>query len=93
VDFEDDGLLICNEAGDTRWAMADGKVKIKSAALEIEADVTIKGKITQTGDFETSGDMKTDKDVTWLAKSTPTKASTHIHGTGVGPSSSPNPGS
>ena len=92
-DFGGDGILICNESGDTRWMIENGTVTIKSASLVIEADVTIRGKITQNGDFETSGDVKTDKDVTWLAKSTPTKASTHIHGTGVGPSAAPKPGS
>lgn len=39
------------------------------------------------------GDLYVDGDIKWNYSTTPTTASTHIHGTGVGPSAAPNPGS
>ena len=92
-DFDSDGLIICNESGTTRFVLNDDTITMKAAKVKIDADIELKGKISQTGDFETSGDVKTEKDVTWKSKSTPTHASTHIHGTGVGPSSKATPGS
>lgn len=92
-DFDGDGLIICNESGNTRFVIEDNKISCKSTKFVIEADVEVTGKITQTGDYETTGDISTEKDLTWKSTTTPTHASTHIHGTGVGPSDKPMPGS
>lgn len=59
-----------------------GKIKSRSEEWTHYGDIIVK-----------EGELKVGKEITWNNDTIATKASTHIHGTGVGPSASPNPGS
>lgn len=60
----------------------EGKMFTRSDEWTHYGDVIIK-----------EGELKVGKEITWNNDTVATKASSHIHGTGVGPSASANPGS
>ncbi|HNA10440.1 MAG TPA: hypothetical protein PK930_26090, partial [Leptospiraceae bacterium] len=68
-----EGLVICHENGDF-FNLKKDEVKIKSKKIILDGDVAV------------TGDVEVDKDITWMKKSKPVKASKHIHPTPTGPS-------
>lgn len=68
-----EGLVICHENGDF-FNLKKDEVKIKSKKIILDGDVAV------------TGDVEVDKDITWMKKSKPVKASKHIHPTPTVPS-------
>lgn len=92
-----DGLVIAHKDG-TYIRVYKDEIDIiidSSTSIKMKKDeVTIKSKkVILDGDASIKGKLEVDKDVIWNNATTPTHSSTHIHGTGTGPSASPNPGS
>jgi hypothetical protein len=54
--------------------------------IEIEGDVELKGKLKVSKEVTFEDTLDVDKDITWMKKSKPVKASKHIHPTPTGPS-------
>lgn len=79
--FTGEGIIIGHEDGKMILTLSKDEIKAAATKFTFEGDLTVKGDITTTGE------------VTWNSESAATKASTHIHGTGVGPSSAPQAGS
>jgi len=73
------------------WLRGDGSLVIDNGSGQVElaksGDVTINGVV-----IDASGNVKAPGEVTAMASAVPVKLSTHFHGTGVGPSSPPQPG-
>lgn len=59
----------------------------------LDDTLTLSGDLLIEGDMTVDGKLDVGDDITWNNNTVKTTASTHIHGTGVGPSASPNPGS
>lgn len=85
--FEEDGLVIGHKDNKVRMALTDSVIKMKAEK------VTIEGAVEITGEVNASGNISTEKEIVWKSKTTPTHGSTHIHGTGVGPSAPAQAGS
>lgn len=88
IDFKTmDGVVtIETTSGDIKFETTTGIIKlITNEDIELEPGSGKKVWI--------KGDLYVDGDIKWNYSTTPTTASTHIHGTGVGPSAAPNPGS
>jgi len=81
IDFDDDGIIIAHESGSMVFHLSENKIKAKVETFEVEGNVKV------------SGQIQAGQEITWMAAGAPTKASTHIHDTPVGPSSPPTPGS
>lgn len=73
------------------WLKGDGALVIDNGSGKVElaagGDVTINGVV-----IDASGNVKAPGEVTAKATQAPVSLSSHLHPTGVGPSSSPSPG-
>ena len=74
------------------WLKGDGSLVIENGAGKLElapnGDVTINGVV-----IDTNGNVAAPGDVTAMAAGPSVHLSSHVHPTGVGPSSPPTPGS
>lgn len=91
-----DGLVIAHKDGtyirvhkdiidividsDTSIKMKKDEVTIKSKKVIIDGDASVKGK------------LEVDEEITWNNATVPTHSSSHTHGTAVGPTTAPTPG-
>lgn len=81
IEIKNNVLEISNLSGQSLKLDAVSDKWIFKGNLEIDGEVLIKNK------------LDVEQDITWNKASAATKASTHLHGTGVGPSDSPKAGS
>jgi hypothetical protein len=78
----DNSSMVCQfSESKIELKLGSNKVTIESSKITLEGDVVVKGK------------LDVDQDISWNNSTVKTTASTHTHGTGVGPSSSPTAGS
>lgn len=75
-------IFVYHPEGTILTVNKEGKMFTRSSDWTHYGDVIIK-----------EGELKVGKEITWNNDTVATKASSHIHGTGVGPSASANPGS
>lgn len=76
-----DGVLIASKGGGMRLLLAEDSISAKCSSFSIEGNLSVSGK------------AEVGEDVIWNSKALATKASSHIHNTGVGPSAPPTGGS
>lgn len=85
--MDEDGLLLAHSAGGMMLLLTKDTIKAKCTSFDVEGDFSVSGKAAVGGALEAG------EEITWNAKSLATKASTHTHNTGVGPSAPPTGGS
>lgn len=82
-DVIEDGLVICHEKSGARVVIKESQVKVKKGDTEI---LVKSSGVEITGDVIIKGNLEVDKEITWMKKTKPVKASKHIHPTPTGPS-------